>query len=180
MFKWFYWFFNWFIVFIDFYWFLLIFAAIYNTSWGSWPFCAGVARPKSIFIVIYTTLTYAVQMLSISSFIGFLLFDSFIWISLIGLSYWISIITMFWIWGPLKKPLGFWYQNVRFWYLFRLWYTPPHGGTLLIGFLSLDSLIWFLLLDSLTGFLLFDFLIGFLQQFSLVDTRWMWVHGWVG
>ena len=64
-------------------------------------------RPKSIFTVIYTILTYAVQMLSISSFIGFLLFDSFIWISLIGLSYWISIITMFWIWGPLKKPLGF-------------------------------------------------------------------------
>ena len=49
-----------------------------------------MAHPKSIFTVIYTTLTYAVQMLSISSFIGFLLFDSFIWISLIGLSCWIS------------------------------------------------------------------------------------------
>ena len=32
------------------------FAAIYSTSWGSGPFGCSVARPKSIFTVIYSTL----------------------------------------------------------------------------------------------------------------------------
>ena len=82
-------------------------APVFPPHPSSSTLAAHSVRPKSIFTVIYTILTYAVQMLSISSFFGFLLFDSFIWISLIGLSYWISIITMFWIWGPLKKPLGF-------------------------------------------------------------------------
>ena len=83
-------------------------------------------------------------MLSISSFIGFLLFDSFIWISLIGLSYWISIITMFWIWGPLKKKnhLDFDTRTSVFDIFFGFG-TLPHT----VGLFLLDFFHWILLFD---------------------------------
>ena len=169
--------------FIDFYWFFIDFywfCCYLQYFVGVMAILLGSGAPK---INFYCYLHYF-NIRSTDAIYFFFYWISLIWFFYLDFSYWTVLLDFDYHHvldlGTFEKPLGFWYQNVRFWYLFRLWYTPPHGGTFLIGFLSLDSLIWFLLLDSLTGFLLFDFLIGFLQQFSLVSTRWMWVHGWVG